>query len=157
MGLACCQAQPSRQMSVSVRFVRHWRMSAAREGSATVTAASPGRRSNEGIGDVLSAGGGKGVDHVKNTGSVPAAEVAGEVLWPLIEQGGEGGFVAFCQIHHVDVIAYARAVMGWPVAAEHLQLITAADSDLGYEGEEVVGDAQGVFPDATAGMGAPRG
>ena len=101
----------------------------------------------------MSAGGGEGVDHVKNTGSVTAAEVAGEVLWPLIEQGGEGGFVAFCQIHHVDVIAYARAVMGWPVAAEHPQLITAADSDLGHEGEEVIGNAEGVFSDLAAGMG----
>ena len=109
---------------------------------------------DEGVGDVLSAGGGEGVDHVENTGPIAAAEVAGEVLWPLIEQGFEGGFVAFCQIHHVDVIAHAGAVMGGPVAAEHLELIATADSDLGDEREEVVGDAQGVFSDATAGMGA---
>ena len=42
----------------------------------------------------------------------------------------------------MDVIAYARAVVGWPVAAEHPELITAANSDLGYEGEEVVGNAE---------------
>ena len=75
------------------------------------------------------------------------------MLWPLVEQGVEGGLVAFCQIHHVDVITHACAVMGGPVAAKHLQLFAAADGDLGNEGKEVVGDAQGVLSDLAAGVG----
>ena len=102
----------------------------------------------------MSASSRKGLDHVKNTSSVAAAEVAGEVLWPLIEYGCEGGVVAFCQIHYVDVIAYAGAVMGGPVAAKHLELFEAADGDLGHEGEKVVGDAERIFPDLSAGVGA---
>ena len=51
----------------------------------------------EGVRNVLSAGGGEGVDHVKNTGPVATAEVAGEVLWPLIEQRDQGGFMAFAR------------------------------------------------------------
>ena len=49
--------------------------------------------------------------------------------------------MAFCQIHHVDVIAYARAVMGGPVAAKYLELFAATYGDLGHE-EEVAGDAE---------------
>ena len=145
MGLAFCQAQPSRQMSLSERFVRHLRRSAAREGrhGDGDIAGSP---VNERIGDVLFAGGGEGVDYVKHTGPVAAAEVAGEVLWPLIEQGLEGGLVAFGEIHQVDVITHAGAFMFWPVAARNLELFAASDGHLRQGGEEVVWDAEGSSP-----------
>ena len=109
---------------------------------------------DKGIGDVLAAGGGEGVDHVENTGPGAAAEVADEVLWFSIQEAVEGGFVAVGKIHHMDVVAHPGAVMGRPVAAKHLELIATSDGDLGYEGEEVVGDAEGVFPDLAAGVGA---
>ena len=62
--------------------------------------------------------------------------------------------MAFCQIHHVDVIAYTGAVMGRPVSPKNLELFAAADGDLGDKGEEVVGNAEGVFSDLAAGVGA---
>ena len=102
----------------------------------------------------MSAGGGKSLDYLKHACPIAAAEVAGEVLWLLIKQGGEGGAVAFSEIHHVDVITHAGAVMGGPVAAKHLKLFAAADGHLRHEREEVVWDAEGVFPDLSAGVGS---
>ena len=62
--------------------------------------------------------------------------------------------MAFCQIHDMEVIADAGAVVGGPVAAKDLEFIAASDGDLGDERKEVIGDAEGVFSDLTAGMGA---
>ena len=88
---------------------------------------------------------------------IAAAEVAGEVLWPLAQQRFEGSFVAFSEIHHVDEVAHAGAVVGGPIASKNFEFLATADSNLGDERKQVVGDAQGVFSDATAGMGTRRG
>ena len=62
--------------------------------------------------------------------------------------------MTFSEIHHVDVVTHARPVRGGPVAAEHLELCSAAYSHLTHKGKEVVGDAQRVFSNAAGRMGA---
>ena len=54
----------------------------------------------------------------------------------------------------MQVIANSSAVWCGVVVPKDLQRVAAAAGDLGDEGEEVVGDSKGVFPDATTGMGA---
>lgn len=54
----------------------------------------------------------------------------------------------------MDVVMHARAIGGGPVAAEHLQLISASNRHLTHKGKEVVGDAQRVFPNAAGRMSA---
>ena len=58
------------------------------------------------------------------------------------------------QIHHMDVVADAGAVMGGVVVAEHPQAVPASGRHLRDEREQVVGDAEGVLADAAAGVGA---
>lgn len=58
------------------------------------------------------------------------------------------------QIHHVDVIANAGAIGCGPVASEHGDLGPTAHGHLAHKGEEIVGAPEGVFADATGGMGA---
>ena len=82
----------------------------ARVGSATVIAASPGRRlrgRREFLVRWLLRRPAPHRERVADT----ASEVADEVLRFLIEQRYESGLVAFCEIHDVDVVAYSSAVM----------------------------------------------
>ena len=58
------------------------------------------------------------------------------------------------QVGDVDVIADAGAVAGGPVATKHLERFAPAHGHLTHEGEEVVGDAEGVFTNSSGGMSA---
>ena len=69
---------------------------------------------------------------------------------------GERDAVGFGQIHHVQVVADAGAIGCWVVLPEDPQLVPASCSHLGDEGKQVVGNAEGVLPDAAAGVGAHR-
>ena len=60
----------------------------------------------------------------------------------------------FGEIHHVDVNPHTRAIGGGPVAAEHLELCSAANGHLTHNGKEFVGDAHRVFSNAAGLMGA---
>jgi len=54
----------------------------------------------------------------------------------------------------VDVIADGRAVFGVVVVAKDGEVRTTANGDLGEIGEEVVGDAEGVFAESAGDVGA---
>ena len=60
------------------------------------------------------------------------------------------------KIDDVDVVAYARAVGGVVVIAEHLESFEPADGDLGDVGDEVVRDPIRVFADETGLVGTDR-
>ena len=62
--------------------------------------------------------------------------------------------MALGQIHHVDIVPDAGAVVGGIVAAEHMELLQLAHGHLGDVGHQVVGDAVGVLTDQTGFMGA---
>ena len=62
--------------------------------------------------------------------------------------------VAAGEIDNVDVVAYAGAVGRGVVAAEYRQFGQRAGSHAADIGQQVVGDAFGVFADAPAGVGA---
>ena len=93
------------------------------------------------------------LDHLQHRVALAAAQVEGEQLGLLSQQGVQSGPVALGQIHHMDVVAHAAAIRGRPVAAIHLQPLPAPHRHLAHIGEQVVGDAAGIFPDAAAGMG----
>lgn len=84
-----------------------------------------------------------------------AAEVECEELrcfrWKAVQAGTE----AFDEINHLDGVKYAVAIGSGSVVAEHLELRSAVDGHLSYEGEEVVCNAQRVFANADGRMGAP--
>jgi hypothetical protein len=50
------------------------------------------------------------------------------------------------QIDHVNVVAYAGAVMGRIIAAKNRKLIQASDRDLRNIGQKVVGNAIRILP-----------
>ena len=60
------------------------------------------------------------------------------------------------QIHHVDVIAHAGAILSRVVIAEHRQLVEPTYRNLADEGQQVVGNAVGVFADKAGFMGTDR-
>ena len=72
------------------------------------------------------------------------------------EQVEQGGMVAFIEIHHVDVLAYAGAIGGGPVSVAHLELWFASDGYLTHKREEIVGYAQVFYPMLSDGW-APTG
>ena len=72
------------------------------------------------------------------------------------QQAIQGSAVALGQIHHMDVIADAAAIRGGPIIPKHAELVASTNCHLADEGEEVVGDAERVFPDPSGGMGPHR-
>lgn len=70
--------------------------------------------------------------------------------------GSPGRLGGFRRDPHVDGVTYARAIGGGPVAAESLELCSAANRHLTHKGKEVVGDAQRVFANAPGRMGTNR-
>ena len=54
----------------------------------------------------------------------------------------------------MDVIANAGSVWRWPVVTKHSEFRPAAYGHLSDEGEQIVGDAVGVFPNPSTGVGA---
>ena len=62
--------------------------------------------------------------------------------------------VALGQVHHVDVVAHPGAVHRGVVLPVHVQVLQFAHRHLGDVGDQVVGDALGVLPDAAALVGA---
>ena len=62
--------------------------------------------------------------------------------------------MAFSEIHHVDEVPYAGAVVCWPIASKNLDFLATSYSDLGDERKEVAGYAERVFSDLAAGVGA---
>src|SRR5690554_1760526 len=54
------------------------------------------------------------------------------------------------QINHVDIIPYARAVVGRVIVAKDLDFFQPPYRDLSYIGHKVVGDAVGVFANKPA-------
>ena len=89
-------------------------------------------------------------DHITHAQALARAEVQGL---------GVGGFdlkkvlhsssMGLGQIHHMQVVADASAVRRGVVVSEDLQLFKPTCGDLGDEGEEVIGDSQRVFANAT--------
>ena len=106
------------------------------------------------VGNGTAAGGFHGLHHLQDGLSLAAAQVEGQQLRFFLQQVVQGGTVAFGEIHHMDVVTHARPVGGGPVAAEHLQLCSAANGHLTHKGKEVVGDAQRVFANAAGRMGS---
>mmetsp|Transcript_9861 Transcript_9861/g.21966 ORF Transcript_9861/g.21966 Transcript_9861/m.21966 type:complete len:281 (-) Transcript_9861:409-1251(-) len=66
----------------------------------------------------------------------------------------ERGDVPLGQVHHVDIVAHACAVLRGIVFAKNGQLFPAPDDDLVHVGHEVIGDAVGVLADAAGGVRA---
>ena len=64
--------------------------------------------------------------------------------------------MAFGEILYMDVVTHTAAIGCGPIAAKHIQLLPAANRHLAHEGEQVVGDAIGVFPHAPRGVGSHR-
>ncbi len=62
--------------------------------------------------------------------------------------------MALGQIHHVDVIPDAGAVVGGVVVAIDAELFPAADGGLGDVGHQVIGNAPGILADQAALVGA---
>ena len=58
------------------------------------------------------------------------------------------------QIHHMDVVPDAGAVVGGVVVAEYAQLLELAHGNLGDIGHQVVGNAVGILADGAALVGA---
>ena len=103
------------------------------------------------VGDGALAGCFEGLHHLQYAGALACAEVEGFAAWV----GGEpveGGQVAMCQVHDVDVVAHACAVGGVVVVAEDVEVGALACGYLGDEGHEVVGGAVGEFADEAAGV-----
>ncbi len=108
------------------------------------------------VGDGLATGADKGLDHPEHGVTLAADEIQLQQLITAAQQGLQGSQMAFRQIDHMDVTPHAAAIGGEPVAAEHLHLLAPAHGHLADEGEQVVGDAVGVFADAATGMGSHR-
>ena len=60
------------------------------------------------------------------------------------------------EIHHVNVVTHACAIRGRIVIAKHPQLLELADPHLADIGQQVVGDAVGIFAYEAALVGANR-
>ncbi|CWR95982.1 Uncharacterised protein [Neisseria meningitidis] len=64
--------------------------------------------------------------------------------------------MAFCQIHHMNIVAHSRTIGGWIIAAEYRQLRQPARSHLADIGQKVVGNTVGLFADQAAFVRADR-
>ena len=89
------------------------------------------------------------MDHIEHAVALAGAEVVG------VQPGGRSGLfhrldMAERQIHHVDIVAHARAVRGVIVVAIDAQARQLADGNLGDVGHQVIGDAVWILADAAA-------
>src|SRR5699024_198220 len=62
--------------------------------------------------------------------------------------------MALGQVHHMDVVPDAGAVVGGVIVAVNAELFPAAHSHLGDVGHQVVGDTPGVLTHPSGGVGA---
>ena len=144
-------------MSWSVRLVRYPSRFKAWLGSATLIAASPGLRSVIVYGMERLPAVFHRLHDVQNGLPLTGAEVDSEQLRFFFQQRVEGATVPFREIHHVDVIPHAWPIWREPVTTQYMQSWSVASAHLAHNGEEVVGDAAGIFINAARGMGAKRG
>ena len=91
----------------------------------------------------------KGLDHVQYTVTHTGAEIK-DILTTMGLHVIDGGNVTARKVNNMDVVAHTGAVRGVVVVAENIQVIPAADSHLGDEGHEIVGNAAWVFTDLAA-------
>ena len=94
-----------------------------------------------------------GVEDVQHAVSLAGAQIAYEesaVLLQLVQ----GRHMALGQVHHMDVVPHAGAVMGGPVAAEDVEAFQLSRRHLGDIGHQIIGNAVGVLADFPGGMGA---
>ncbi len=120
---------------------------------------------------MLAAGALEGVDDVEHAGSRAGSQVEDAHAAPRSVCGGlalDGGgagrragahlaahpverrHVAARQVDHVDVVAHARAVGRGVVVAEHAHAGKPSHGHLGHVGQQVVGDALGIFANQPA-------
>ena len=65
-----------------------------------------------------------------------------------------GSHMALGQVHHMDIVSHAGAVVGIVVIAVDAELLPAADGYLGDIGHQIVGDTSGVLADQAGLVGA---
>src|SRR5690606_20693800 len=97
----------------------------------------------------------KGPDQFQHAGAATGAEIdigAARLAKQELERVGMGAG----QVDHVDVVAYAGAVHGRPVAAEHRKPLPLPHGHLADVGHEVVGYATGRFADQAGGVRTDR-
>ena len=117
----------------------------------------PGAPLHHCVGNLESCDRFKAVDHIQNAETGSGADVEGQrVGGGLLQQVIEAHRMGFRQVHHVQIVPNAGAVMGGVVVAEDPQLLAPSGSHLSDEGKQIVRNAEGVLPDATAGVGAHR-
>src|SRR5690606_23698659 len=93
----------------------------------------------------------EGGDHVEHRVADARAQVDGE--GPVALEGVlERREMPAGEVHDMDVVAHARAVVRGIVAAEDRQRLATADGDLRYEGHQVVGNAPRILADQPARM-----
>ena len=113
----------------------------------------PGTALNELVGNPAAGDLFEALQHLQHAVTLPGAQVAGEQPG-LCGEPLQGLEMATGEVDDVDVVAHAGAVHRGVVGAEDGNLLTAADGDLGDEGEEVVGNALRVLADTPARVGA---
>ena len=89
----------------------------------------------------------KGLDHIKHAVTGAGAQIK-DFAAPVIDCIGHGCHMALGQIHNMDIVSDAGAVMGVIVIAVDAQEFPAADGNLGDVRHQVVWDTTGIFTDA---------
>ncbi len=107
------------------------------------------------VGNGSAAGRFKRLDHLQHRIALTGAQVIGKDAG--IRRDARQRFeVTDGEIHHVDVIAHPGTVRRRVVVAKYPQLLELAYTDLADIGQQVVGNAIGIFANQTALMGTDR-
>src|SRR5262249_9216455 len=111
------------------------------------------------VGDLLSRSLFKRGNDFQNAGSFPRTHIvcfdgSGRKIFRCnLLQGGE---VSTSQIHHVDVIAHARAVWSWVVVSKNVHGWSPTHSHLCYKRQQIVRNPLRIFTNSSRGVSSHR-
>ena len=103
----------------------------------------------------FAAGLAESIDHVEHAAADAGAKVV-DMDPGFVSQLFHGRDVAIGEVHHVDIIAYAGAILGRVVVTKHGQRVATTNGDLGDVRHQVVWDPLRVFPHVARRVGADR-
>ena len=95
----------------------------------------------------------EGVHHIQHAVARAGAQVE-DLASLMLGDVFHGSHMALGQVHHMDIVSHAGAVVGIVVIAVDAELLPAADGYLGDIGHQIVGDTSGVLADQAGLMGA---
>ena len=96
--------------------------------------------------------------NVENAESAAGTDVQCELVRGCgVEEVIQGDAVGFGEVHHVQVVTNAGAIVRWVVLAEDPEFVASARRDLGNKRKKVIGNAEGVFPNPATWMRSDGG